>query len=138
VVEAALRTCTAPTSRGYDDSLADLPRLSARGGAPHRWTHKTPDALVPEAELPGLAKDALQVELHGRTLTLRDERKPGIGTSNEHYQRRERAYGNFRRMFTLATSVDAEKDQASFKDGILELEMPKHEPAKPRRIAVQS
>jgi HSP20 family molecular chaperone IbpA len=52
---------------------------SSRRGAPHRWTHETPDAFVLKADLPGLTTDAIQVEVHGRTLTQRGERKPRQG-----------------------------------------------------------
>jgi HSP20 family protein len=111
---------------------------SSRRGAPLRWTHETPGAFVPKAELPGLAKDAIQVEAHGRTLTLRGERRPEVGSTDKHPRRRERAYGSFQRRPTPATSVDAEKVQARFKGDILRLQMPNHEAATPRRIVVRS
>jgi HSP20 family protein len=97
--------------------------------------YETPDEFVLVADLPGLTKDEIHLEVHDRTLTLRGERKPA---TEAHYQRRERAYGGFQRVFTLSTPVDTEKVRASMKDGILELHLPKHEAAKPRRIAVQS
>jgi len=100
--------------------------------------YETPDAFVLTAELPGLTTDEIQIEVHDRTLTLRGERKPEAGMTEAHFQRRERAYGSFQRVFALPTMVDAEQVQARFKDGILELHLPKHEMAKPRRIAVQS
>jgi HSP20 family protein len=100
--------------------------------------YETPEAFVLTAELPGLTTDEIQVEVHGRTLTLRGERKPEAGTQEEHYRRRERAYGSFQRVFTLPTTVEAEKVHASFKDGVLALQLPKSEAAKPKRIAVQS
>ena len=100
--------------------------------------YETPEAFVLTAELAGLTTDEMQVEVHGRTLTLRGERKLEAGTQEEHYRRRERAYGSFQRTFTLPTTVQAEKIHASFKDGILELQLPKSEAAKPKRIVVQS
>ena len=56
----------------------------------------------------------------------------------QHYQRRERAYGSFQRVFALPTMVDQDKVQASYHDGILELRLPKSEADKPKRIAIQS
>jgi HSP20 family protein len=100
--------------------------------------YETPDEFVLSADLPGLTKDEIHLEVHDRTLTLRGERKPAAGMTEAHYQRRERAYGSFQRVFTLPTPVDTDKVHASMKDGILELHLPKHEAAKPRRIAVQS
>ena len=55
---------------------------------------------------------------------------------DEQYHRVERAYGTFQRSFVLPTMVDQEKVQATFKDGVLELHLPKLESAKPRRIAI--
>jgi HSP20 family protein len=100
--------------------------------------YETPDAFVLTAELPGLTTDEIQIEVHDRTLTLRGERKPEAGMTEAHYQRRERSYGGFQRAFTLPTPVDTEKVQGRMTDGVLELHLPKHEAAKPRRIAVQS
>jgi HSP20 family protein len=100
--------------------------------------YETDDAFVFKAELPGLQKDDIHLEVHDRTLTLRGERKHEADVKDEHYHRRERSYGSFQRVFTLPTPVDAEKVQARFKDGILELRLPKHESAKPKRIAINS
>lgn len=100
--------------------------------------YETDEAFVLKAELPGLTKDDLHLEVHDRTLTVRGERKQEAEISEDRYHRRERTYGSFQRVFTLPTPIDAEKVQASFKDGMLELRLPKHEAAKPRRIAVQS
>jgi HSP20 family protein len=100
--------------------------------------YETPDAFVLAADLPGLTTDEIHIEVHDRTLSLRGERKPEAGMTEAHYQRRERAYGSFQRVFTLPTPVEAEKVHASFKDGILALQLPKSEAAKPKRIAVQS
>jgi HSP20 family protein len=100
--------------------------------------YETPDAFVLKAELPGLPQDHIQIEVHDRTLTLRGERTPEAGMNEEHYRRRERAYGPFQRSFMLPTMVDQEHVQATYKDGILELHLPKSEAAKPRRIAIQS
>lgn len=55
---------------------------------------------------------------------------------DEHYHRVERTYGTFQRSFVLPTMVDQEKVQATFKDGVLELHLPKSEAAKPKRIAI--
>jgi HSP20 family protein len=94
------------------------------------------DAFVLKAELPGLSKDDIHIEVHDRTLTLRGERKHEAEIKEERYHRRERSYGSFQRAFWLPTTVDAEKIQASFKDGVLELRLPKSDAAKPKRIAI--
>jgi HSP20 family protein len=107
------------------------------------WTppvdiYETDNALVFQAELPGVAKDEVNIEVHNNTLILRGERKHDATVQEDNYHRVERTYGGFQRVFTLPTAVDADKVQASMKDGVLELHLPKHEAAKPKRIAVQS
>ena len=104
--------------------------------APPVDLYETDDAFMVKAELPGLSKDDIQVEVHDRTLTLRGERKHEAEVKEERYHRRERAYGSFQRSFWLPTTVDANQVKASFKDGVLELRIPKHETAKPKRISI--
>jgi len=94
------------------------------------------DALILRAELPGCAKEDLSIELKEQTLTLQGERQPTSTGGQEQYHRRECACGPFKRAFFLPTSVDQERLAASFKDGILELRLPKSEAAKPKRIAI--
>ena len=87
-------------------------------------------------ELPGVAKEDLHVELHENTLTLRGERKPDESIKEGQYYRQERAYGPFQRTFLLPAQVDSQKVQATSKDGLLELRLPKHEAIRPKRIEV--
>jgi HSP20 family protein len=98
--------------------------------------YETDDALVMKAELPGVSKDDVSVDVHQNTLTLRGQRKHEAEVKDEHYHRVERTYGTFQRSFVLPMMVDQEKVQATFKDGVLELRLPKLESAKPRRIAI--
>jgi HSP20 family protein len=98
--------------------------------------YETDDAFVLKAELPGFSKEDVQIELHENRLTLRGERKRESDAKEEQYHRIERAYGRFERTFWLPTTIDAEKIKASFKDGVLELRLPKSEAAKPKRIAI--
>jgi HSP20 family protein len=105
------------------------------------WTppvdiYETDDALVLKAELPGVSKDDVSLEIHNNTLILRGERKHEAEVKEENYHRVERAYGTFQRSFVLPTMVDQEKVQATYHDGILELRLPKLETAKPKRIAI--
>jgi HSP20 family protein len=98
--------------------------------------YETDDALVLKAELPGVSKDDVSIEVHQNTLILRGQRKHEAEVKEEHYHRVERAYGTFQRSFVLPTTVDQDKVQATFKDGVLELHLPKSEAAKPKRIAI--
>jgi len=100
--------------------------------------YETDEGFVLKAELPGVQKDHLHIEVHDRTLTIRGERKPETEIPEDRYHRRERSYGSFQRVFTLPTPVDAEKVQANVHDGVLELRLPKYETAKPKRLTIQS
>jgi HSP20 family protein len=107
------------------------------------WTpavdiHETEDGFVIKAELPGVSKDDVSVDVHQNTLTLRGQRKHEAEVKQDKYHRVERAYGTFQRSFVLPTVVDQDKVQATYKDGVLELHLPKSEAAKPKRIAIQS
>jgi len=105
------------------------------------WTppvdiYDTNDALVLKAELPGFSKEDVSVELKDNTLILKGERKREAEVKEENYHRLERAYGAFQRSFSLPATVDQEKVKANYKDGVLELRLPKVEVAKPKRITI--
>lgn len=108
-----------------------------------RWTppvdiYETDDALVFQAELPGVSKDEVSIEIHQNTLILRGERKHTAEVQADRYHRTERAYGPFRRSFVLPAMVDQEHVQATYHDGVLELRLPKGAAARPKRIAIAS
>ena len=98
---------------------------------------ETPDAYVFRADLPGLSSKDVKVSVHNDTLTLRGERKREEKSSDGSRHRVERAYGAFERSFTLALPVRADQVKASYKDGVLEVHVPKADEAKPRDIEVQ-
>src|SRR4029450_12320605 len=102
-----------------------------RTWAPPVDIYETDDALVFQADLPGVAKDAVSIEVHNNTLILRGERQHDPAVKEEHYHRMERAYGPFQLSCVLPTVVDQEKVQATYHDGIIELHLPKRESAKP-------
>ncbi len=99
--------------------------------------HETEDNYVVKADLPGMKKEDIQIDLKDSTLTIRGEKKFEEKVSKDNYIRTERAYGTFVRSFTLPNNVDAEKIKASYKDGVLELTLPKKEEAKPKQIKVE-
>jgi HSP20 family protein len=98
--------------------------------------YETNDALVMKAELPGFSKDDINIEMKENTLLIRGERKREDEVKEGSYHRTERVYGAFQRSFLLPTTVDQEKVRASYKDGVLELRLPKVQAAQPKRIAV--
>lgn len=98
--------------------------------------YETDHALVMKAELPGFSKDDISIELKDNTLFIKGERKRQDEVSESNYHRTERVYGAFQRSFQLPITVEHDKIQASYKDGILELHLPKTPAAQPKRIAV--
>ena len=94
------------------------------------------DRISVTAELPGFKEEDVKVELRGDVLTISGERKRESEKKDRDYRRVERSYGEFRRSFTLPTSVDRENVKAGFSDGLLKLELPKKPEAKPRQIPI--
>ena len=93
--------------------------------------------LVVKAELPGCKADDIDISVHGNTLTISGEKKQQEEKKEKGYYHIERSYGSFRRDLTLPSDVDAEKVQASCKDGVLTVTMPKVEKAKAVKIKVK-
>lgn len=90
-----------------------------------------------KAELPGVKKDDVHVQLENGTLTIAGERKAEAEQAIRRVHRVERAYGGFLRSFDLPTDIDDGRVEASFKDGILTVTVAKAEHAKPRKIDVR-
>ena len=96
------------------------------------------DNLVLRTEVPGVEKDAIDVRVENGVLTLQGERKTDGDLNEKNAFRRERIFGRFARSFTLPTSVDAARITARYRDGILEIVLPKAEAAKPKRVEIQA
>jgi HSP20 family protein len=94
------------------------------------------DHFVIKAELPGVDKKNIAIDLKDRVLTISGERSYENEVKEESYYRRERSYGKFQRAFTLPADVDSEKINAEFKDGLLQIEVPKPEQQKPKLVTI--
>jgi HSP20 family protein len=95
------------------------------------------DDIVVKAEVPGMDKDNIQVTLTDHTLTIKGEKKKAEEIKEENYYRSERSYGSFFRTLELPKDVHADKVKATFKNGVLEVRMPKTEEAKAKEIKVK-
>ncbi len=95
------------------------------------------EGFMVRAEIPGVDKDSLEITAKGDQLTLRGERRITPADSCSCYHRRERDGGKFRRVVTLPEHVDSSKVAASYRDGVLEIMLPRAEEAKSRKIAIQ-
>jgi HSP20 family protein len=93
--------------------------------------------VVVRAELPGITKDDLDVSLSDNTLTIRASTQHEKKEEKGHYYRREMSRGEFQRSLRLPANVEGDKTKASFKDGILELVVPKAASSKRQTIKVE-
>lgn len=109
---------------------------------PSRWQFnvdiaETKDEFVVTAELPGLKKDDIHISFKEGTLSIEGERKEEKEEKDKSYHRMERRYGKFCRTFNLGTKVKVDKIDATYKDGILTVHLPKVEEVKPKEIEVK-
>jgi HSP20 family protein len=97
------------------------------------------DTVVVKAELPGMSKDNINVSVTDSTMTISGEKKHEEKVEKKDYYRMERSYGSFSRSFRLPAEVQMDKAKANFKDGILEIRVPKTEEAKSKekKIPIQ-
>ena len=95
------------------------------------------DDIVVKAEIPGMTKDNIEVNLTDHTLTIKGEKKKEEEVKKENYFRSERSYGSFVRTLPLPTDVHGDKVEATFKNGILEIRLPKTEAAKAKEVKIK-
>lgn len=97
---------------------------------------ETQEKILVRAEVPGMKQEDIAIEFANGLLTIRGDRKLEK-SEGMTWHRVERIYGAFSRSFTLPRTVDPEKITASYRDGILEIEVPKREEAKPKHIRIE-
>mgnify|MGYP003573274137 FL=1 len=112
-----------------NEAVSFAPRVDIREGE---------DSLVLTAELPGVNKDAIKVEVKDRILTITGEKKTESEFDKDGIHRSERVYGSFQRSFTLPETLDSDKIDASYEDGVLKLVLNKRPEASPKQIPVQA
>lgn len=95
------------------------------------------ECLYAQAEVPGLSMNDLEILVVGNELTIKGNRKMP-DESKVAFHRRERGVGEFARVLTLPVEVNAEKVDASLKDGVLTITLPKSEAARPRKISIKA
>lgn len=112
-----------------------LPMLTAK--APSLDVFEEQDELVVKADLPGLGREDIEVTVTGSVVTIKGEKKKEEEVKEKDYYRRERSYGSFVRSVELPCEVKSEQIKANFKDGVLEVRMPKTEEAKKKSVSVR-
>jgi HSP20 family protein len=134
--------------RELDSLQGDMNRLFDRffegrgaNGMSRRWIPamdlvETDDHLVLRGDLPGMTEDDVDIEIKDNVLTVSGERKAESEEKGEGYHRVERAFGTFSRSLTLPQGVDADRVDATFDKGVLEVRIPKPAEAKPTRVQI--
>jgi HSP20 family protein len=112
-------------------------RASNQSWVPPLDVWETEDALLYAFDLPGIPEDRISLEIQDDTLTVSAEREKTVEESGERFYRFERRYGTFSRAVGLPQGVDDSKIEASYRDGVLQVRVPKPEQAKPRRIQLR-
>jgi HSP20 family protein len=106
--------------------------------APPVDVHEDQDSLVLRAELPGVRREDIDIQVDGNVLTLKGERKLEAEQEGRRYHRIERSFGSFVRQFQLPSNVDSTAIDAQLSDGILTLRLPKKAELKARKIEVKT
>jgi len=124
--------------RLFESPLTELARTSnlLSGWNPALDLYEDKDNLYVKVELPGMKREDIDVSLHEGSLSISGERKSEQKHEDAEVYRAERFFGRFQRTVTLPTPVAAEKVKAQYKDGILNITLPKTEEAKPKHIDV--
>jgi HSP20 family protein len=132
-------------------SMSDMPREVNRlfdsflgrpaASVPRTWEpvldiHETKDELVLNFELPGVTDKDVSLSITGDLLTLKGERAANRDIKDENVYRVERVYGKFERSVQLPMPVQADKVKATYRDGVLEVKLPKVEEVKPKAIKI--
>lgn len=127
---------------GFDHLFGNL-LTGPNGGAakalfaPSADIHETPEAFVIRLDLPGISQKDVKVTIQDDTLAIRGERKHEESQTQGLTHYRERRFGSFERTFTLTAPVRADQVKATYRDGVLEVRVPKAEEARTREIEVQ-
>lgn len=121
------------------DTFAGRPSAGTPAGRP--WLpavdmHETKDNLVLRVELPGVREKDVAVSITGDLLTIKGERRWEDESKDQKFLHVERVYGQFERMIQLPMAVQADKVKAAYRDGVLEITLPKAEELKPREIKI--
>jgi HSP20 family protein len=127
--------------REMNQLYSDWPTRARWGTAPsypamNVWMDE--NSAIVTAQLPGVVPDDIEISVEEDTMTLRGKREPGEETEGVTYHRQKRRYGSFVRTFRVPFRVDAGKVEATFKNGVLNIVLPRAEEDQPRKITVKS
>jgi HSP20 family protein len=113
------------------------PMKSARAGAPAVDVYEEGDEIIAKVELPGIAREDIEVEVRGNFLVIKGEKRKEEEIKEADYYRSERSYGYFARSVELPHEAQADRAKATFKNGVLEIRLPKSEEAKKKETKIR-
>lgn len=140
-----VRKGTARPSRSFDDLFDDFFAPFVMTGAAEGLAesfdlkvdiYEKDNAVMIDAELPGMTKEDISVDINDKTITLRGERKSDEEIKEQNCYRRERRFGTFERTFSLPFAIDGDRVKATYSDGILKLEIAKPEEQQAKKITI--
>jgi HSP20 family protein len=120
----------------WGTTLSD--RFDRGGWGPRLDITESEDDVCVRVEVPGVDPKDLNIDVTGNMLTVSGEKSQTQEDKGRNYRYSERRWGSFRRSVQLPSAVDADKVDASYKDGVLNITLPKHPEARPRRIEVKT
>jgi HSP20 family protein len=130
----------APFSRLFDDFFAPSARSRewSKGAEilPSVDIYEKENKIYVNAELPGVAKEDIRVDVKGRLLIIKGESKNDTEVKEENNYRRERRYGRLERTFNLAFEIDPDSIEAKYENGVLSLVIPRPEEQKPKQVVI--
>jgi len=124
--------------RLFEDAVT---RFMSEPGTARPWSPavdilETENELVVTADLPEVRLEDIDVRVENQILTIKGERSPEGNSDKRRYHRRERSYGAFTRSCAVPNSVDTERVSADYKNGVLTVNLPKKEAAKPKQVKI--
>jgi HSP20 family protein len=124
-------------NRAFEDAFARTGTrepAEARTWSPPVDIQETEGEIVLRADLPGMTREQIDIELSGDALTIRGERT--FDDEGRNYLRVERPHGTFQRGFTIGVPIDQANVKANFRDGVLEITLPKSEEIRPKQVKI--
>lgn len=133
------RTLRDEMDRLFDDFFGMTPARAERGAiwSPAVNVREDENNFYIEAELPGMTKEDIDLEIEQNSLCIKGDRKFEKKEEGENYHFVERSYGSFYRSFSLPGNVDPEGISAEYKDGLLQVTVPKKEEVKPKKVEIK-
>jgi HSP20 family protein len=123
--------------RAWQERLERLSSQSVDAWTPAIDVYETADAFIVAAEVPGIARDQIELAVEASRLTIRGRRADRHATIGRHFHQVERGFGSFVRTFQFVEKIDTERVTADLSDGVLTISLPKIPPTPARRIAVK-